>query len=222
MLLLADDLGNLEAGSGYLRRRVLPNVSPSAIPSILSELADCDLIRLYVRDGKSYVHIPRFRQRLRYIKGHCPRPPEEIECKDIRQLIVEKTDLSQTKDGPKSDSSQQKRSEEKRSEEKRSEEKHMPRTAEKRGARLPSDWQVSQEEIDYCKAKRPELSPLDTAESFRDFWHAKAGKDARKMDWGLTWRTWVRNTKGNGNGRQEFDEAEFTRLLEESERAAGR
>ncbi|QXP89479.1 hypothetical protein [Methylococcus capsulatus] len=33
---------------------------------------------------------------------------------------------------------------------------------------------------------------LKVAEIFRDYWVAKSGADARKADWGATWRNWVR------------------------------
>lgn len=31
------------------------------------------------------------------------------------------------------------------------------------------------------------------ADKFRDYWTAKAGKDAAKLDWLATWRNWCRN-----------------------------
>jgi hypothetical protein len=33
------------------------------------------------------------------------------------------------------------------------------------------------------------------ADKFRDHWHAKSGKDARKVDWFATWRNWCRDPK---------------------------
>jgi hypothetical protein len=30
-------------------------------------------------------------------------------------------------------------------------------------------------------------------EKFRDYWAAKAGKDACKVNWNATWRNWVRS-----------------------------
>ncbi|MGF6174728.1 hypothetical protein [Ensifer sp. 4252] len=30
-------------------------------------------------------------------------------------------------------------------------------------------------------------------DKFRDYWNAKAGKDATKLDWPATWRNWLRN-----------------------------
>jgi uncharacterized protein YdaU (DUF1376 family) len=64
---------------------------------------------------------------------------------------------------------------------------------------LPKDW------FEFCKAERPEIDPQRTFQQFRDYWIAKAGKDASKLDWSATWRVWVRNQKiqtgGNGNGK---------------------
>ena len=70
-----------------------------------------------------------------------------------------------------------------------------PRRPASHGSRLPADWTPTPEDIAYCRAKRPELEPLEVAEAFREFWWAKAGAAARKADWSLTWRTWVRNER---------------------------
>ena len=32
-------------------------------------------------------------------------------------------------------------------------------------------------------------------ERFRDYWKAKTGKDATKIDWNATWRNWIRNAR---------------------------
>lgn len=64
-----------------------------------------------------------------------------------------------------------------------------------RASRLPADWTPSDEDVAYCREKRPELEPKQVAENFRDYWQAKAGKDACKTDWAATWRTWVRNER---------------------------
>ncbi|WP_160119898.1 hypothetical protein [Rhodovarius lipocyclicus] len=59
-----------------------------------------------------------------------------------------------------------------------------------RGCRLPPDWQPNDEDAEY--AARLGLDPNRVAENFRDYWHAKAGKDAAKLDWPATWRGWCR------------------------------
>jgi len=36
---------------------------------------------------------------------------------------------------------------------------------------------------------------LEEGDSFRDYWHAKAGRDGVKLDWPATWRNWCRNSR---------------------------
>lgn len=69
------------------------------------------------------------------------------------------------------------------------------RVETRRGSRLPPDWRMSPDQEAYCRENRPDLSPVKTAERFRDYWVSKAGKDAVKLDWDATWRNWVRNEK---------------------------
>lgn len=68
-----------------------------------------------------------------------------------------------------------------------------PPAQQAKGTRLPADWQPTPEQIAWARAKRPDLEPALQAEIFRDYWNAKPGKDGRKVDWGATWRNWIRN-----------------------------
>jgi hypothetical protein len=122
-VLEADDLGNIEAEPGALWRLWrdwLSLTDRGQVAEILLSLTDSGLVRLYEVDGKRYAHIPKFRQRLRYVKGKHPRPPEALECKEIKALLGK----SPTTVGPKTVRGRtvDARSEEKRSEEKRREE----------------------------------------------------------------------------------------------------
>lgn len=70
-----------------------------------------------------------------------------------------------------------------------------------KGSRLADDWWPS--EADQAFASSANLSIGESrheAEKFRDYWHARAGPGAVKRDWSATWRNWIRNRKGNGNG----------------------
>ncbi|WP_375704362.1 hypothetical protein, partial [Bartonella sp. AD328YNZD] len=74
------------------------------------------------------------------------------------------------------------------------EQENVPKKAKRvkvdRGCRLPADF-----EPDYDFAIEegfpPERVKVEIAK-FRDYWNAKAGKDACKTDWQATWRNWVR------------------------------
>ncbi|WP_406604098.1 YdaU family protein [Bartonella gliris] len=64
------------------------------------------------------------------------------------------------------------------------------RTATTKGQRLPDDWQA-----DIRAAISEGLSEEQAhwqEKKFRDYWHAKSGKDALKVDWQATWRNWFR------------------------------
>lgn len=84
----------------------------------------------------------------------------------------------------------------------------------KKGSRFslndcPIEW------IDFLNHERPELNAEYVFQTFRDYWIAKAGTAATKLDWFATWRNWVRNEKqqpkGNENGKSKIDN-EFNRI----------
>lgn len=112
-ILKADDLGNLEANPGDLRRlwRDLGADNLPEVERIRAELARADLIRCYEVDGKSYAHLPRFRQRLRYYKRANPRPPAHIEDKEISEIMRKQSDQSRTRVGLQSAEVKRSRSE---------------------------------------------------------------------------------------------------------------
>lgn len=65
-----------------------------------------------------------------------------------------------------------------------------------KATRLPANWQPDDLLLAWAKSVRPDLNLHDTTERFRDYWTAKAGKDAAKLDWTATYRNWVRNERG--------------------------
>ncbi len=111
LLLVVDDTARFSGKNYTLRTACFPGqqVDPDKLERLLTELCDVDLVRLYHVNDDRYVFVPRFRQRLRFSKSRYPEPP-----KQINDISLEKSDLSPTQDGLKSDSSPQKRSEEKK------------------------------------------------------------------------------------------------------------
>jgi len=59
-----------------------------------------------------------------------------------------------------------------------------------KGCRLPEDWSPGPE--DRAFAQTLSLDAGRVAEGFRDYWHAKPGREAVKLDWPATWRGWCR------------------------------
>lgn len=79
------------------------------------------------------------------------------------------------------------------------EEKNSPslRSGEtaQRAARLPPDWTLPKAWGEWALKDQPTWDAAHArrvADSFRDWWIAKAGKDGAKLDWEATWRNWVR------------------------------
>ncbi len=62
------------------------------------------------------------------------------------------------------------------------------------GKRLANDFTFPIEWEQFCQQTRPELSPVQTFDKFKDYWIAQAGQKGVKLDWFATWRNWVRNT----------------------------
>ncbi|KEG21429.1 hypothetical protein H710_00379 [Bartonella bacilliformis Ver097] len=68
--------------------------------------------------------------------------------------------------------------------------KHSARKGCLKGHRLPADWQA-----DISMAMTEGLSEEQARwqeKKFRDYWRAKSGKEALKVDWPATWRNWCR------------------------------
>ena len=60
-----------------------------------------------------------------------------------------------------------------------------------RGKRLAEDWIPADDCHDFAVALG--LHPGRTLSKFKDYWLAKPGKDAVKLDWSRTWRNWCRS-----------------------------
>lgn len=84
VLLTADDLGLFEATTFKLARRATTGVDQSA--RFLQMLADADLVRLYLVDGKQFGFVPKFRQRLQIKRSRHPLPPLALVDDDADAL----------------------------------------------------------------------------------------------------------------------------------------
>jgi hypothetical protein len=76
---------------------------------------------------------------------------------------------------------------------------------ERRGERLPADFEVPAEWIEDGQTEREHyaLPVIDLgleATKFCRFWTAKSGRDATKIDWRKTWLNWCTNARGSGGG----------------------
>jgi len=104
--------------------------------------------------------------------------------------------------------------------------KTKPRKPKKTGKRLPKNWQPSKELLTWAMTERKDLDMQKVIDSFTDYWIAKTGSAATKLDWDATFRNWVRNEKSNRsqqsrNGQRETPVQRSERLENEALAATG-
>jgi len=75
--------------------------------------------------------------------------------------------------------------------------------SQKKGSRLPSDWNPTEADLTFAASQNMTLEETKhEADQFRDFWISKPGAGGCKLDWSATWRTWCRNRRGAGQARK--------------------
>lgn len=65
----------------------------------------------------------------------------------------------------------------------------------KRGKRIPDDFAITEEMRDWGRTNCPTVDGQTETVKFINYWQAKAGRDATKVDWVATWRNWMLNAK---------------------------
>lgn len=68
-----------------------------------------------------------------------------------------------------------------------------------KGCRLPDSFPANVEMLYAAGQGMDRERAASVAEDFRDFWSAKAGAGAVKLDWPATWRRWVREDLKRGH-----------------------
>ena len=101
LILVVDDYGNTHAGYFVVRSKCYAgrHIENSVIDKLLTLLADVDLIRIYEVEAVRYLHIPRFRQRLRITKRKFPPSPWDTKQLDTDKSDGQRSDAGQTDDG---------------------------------------------------------------------------------------------------------------------------
>jgi len=65
-----------------------------------------------------------------------------------------------------------------------------------KGTRLPEDWLPLEADLAYAHQRGLNGQQLsDEIEKFKNHWLAKAGREARKINWPRTWHNWVLNAR---------------------------
>jgi hypothetical protein len=107
MLLRADDYGLIPLAHLWLRRHcpVFDGRSVDFADSVISSLADQDLVRVYVHDGKRFAFIPQFGNRPQAIAPKYPVPPASLtggaieeaqtRAKNLARSLKRQSDINQ-------------------------------------------------------------------------------------------------------------------------------
>ncbi|PND55525.1 hypothetical protein CRM90_22505 [Mycobacterium sp. ENV421] len=77
----------------------------------------------------------------------------------------------------------------------------VPAEPRKRASRLPDDWMPDQSTIATMRSECPNVDLEGEHRKFTDYWIAKAGSGATKLDWDATWRNWIRKAAESAPGR---------------------
>lgn len=158
--------------------------SPAAVVKLLAELEDA---AVFSRDEQGCIYSRRMvkDEHVRNVRADAGR------LGGNPNLLKQKVKQTDNREPPPSSSSSSSSS---------NNEDTAPSAKSPRGTALPKDWELPGDWRTWAEGARPDVDVLTVADSFRDYWVAKPGKDGRKADWMATWRNWVRNQRSGGNG----------------------
>jgi hypothetical protein len=157
--------------------------SPAAVVKLLAELEDAGV---FSRDEQGCIYSRRMvkDEHVRNVRADAGR------LGGNPNLLKQKVKQTDNLEPPPSSSSSSSSS---------NNEDTAPSAKSPRGTALPKDWELPGDWRTWAEGARPDVDVLTVADSFRDYWVAKPGKDGRKADWLATWRNWVRNQRSSGN-----------------------
>lgn len=164
----ADDAGNLDRSPKQIKARIFPLDEIDCEPYLL-ELISHGLLTEYSVNEKKYLHISGFE------KHQLINRPSKPVCPQY-DLFSDSLSAHAGREGKGREGSGDSR----------------------RGTRLSIDWTMPAEWGNWALNEKPEWDNdqvLLEAAKFKDYWIAKSGAMASKLDWFATWRNWVRNTK---------------------------
>ena len=155
--------------------------SPAAVVKLLAELEDAGV---FSRDEQGCIYSRRMvkDEHVRNVRADAGRLGGNPNL--LKQKVKQTGGQNQT---PSSSSSSSSSSSEN--------ENTAPSAKSPRGTALPETWTLPDDWKTWAEKERPDVDPQTAADSFRDFWIAKPGKEGRKTDWQATWRNWVRNQR---------------------------
>ena len=209
----ADREGRLEDRPKRIKMSMFPADSLD-VDTMLCDLERAGFIQRYVVDNIKYIQIVNFSK---HQKPHQKEQASIIPSNDLGSVKQQPRQLPAAlvtdSLNPLTDSLNPSRAE-------------NTRKPKKTGKRLPKNWQPSKELLTWAMTERTDLDIKRVIDSFTDYWIAKTGSAATKLDWDATFRNWVRNEKSNRsqqnrNGQRETPVQRSERLENEALAATG-
>lgn len=190
MWMFCDDQGIHPAKPKTLKAEIFPmdDFTGEQVAGWVGELVSAGLLNEYVVGTESYWIVTGWgkHQKIDKPSAKHPRPLAEDSPSPLRIVAEPSPPESSRVEG-------------------KGEEGRSPK-----GSRLPPDWRLSTEQIEWAVGAQPSWDAehaLRVGEAFRDYWTARAGREAFKVDWNATWRTWVRREPpraGSGTSSDKF------------------
>lgn len=192
------DRGHVADDAKRLKMQILPADDVDPIALLDEILSHGRMDRIEAPDGRTYLHIRRFTDHQKIEKRWNPRcpacdslglndsPATSSNLPEPRARLEENRRTSPILPESPTTSDQ---------EGKGREGKEKSDAAQKRGQRLPEGWNPDREVIDQMRREFPGVDLQAEHAKFTDYWQAKAGRDAVKLDWNATWRNWIRSAR---------------------------
>jgi hypothetical protein len=215
LMSVVDDFGRYYAKPELIICAAYPlrmhSICVADVQQMLSTCVARKLTEVYEIDGKRYLQITDFRQQIRAKASKFPGPEHE-HAKHMRSTCVASAHLDVDVDvdevgdvdEPLTSLSSKAQSN-KLTTNPSSEKQTSTPSANKasRGERLPDDWALDDDLLAWSMNERPDWDRdrvQREVDTFRDYWKAASGQNARKRDWSAAWRIWLRRaTQGPRN-----------------------
>jgi len=171
----------------------------------LDALTAAGLVNRYTVDGRRFLHITTWRSHQKIDRPANPRyPSPTCENAEIRDALATPSRHPIEGSSPGTGEQGNRGTGEQGNDDSL---RSSSPSAAKRGTRLPSDWQPSNELVDQMRRECPAVDLRSEHRVFADHWASQPGQKGVKTDWAATWRNWMRranppNSVRAGPGRR--------------------
>lgn len=215
---ICDDEGRARAAPELLAGQLYPfdedvtRARGALTEQWMSELEKQGLIRRYQVEGAKYLEVIKWSKHQKINRPSTARYPKFSEGSPIPHAVLSEGSVSE---------------EDKEEEIGGGKRVEVAQTQKRsRATRLPAYWMPTEAGAQF--AQDHGLSQAETnreLEKFTNYWTAKSGQGATKIDWDATWRNWVLTAverRGSSNGPDRPSASERARRLADEVRAAER